>query len=107
MSPDERLEQKVRLRVQLEEAQQELNHWREAANAKSDLLIQLADWLKNSPERNIYRAGMSIHEGFVVEPIPEKYVTVLNINEILDLANEIRKNINQVRDFEQRLTRLG
>lgn len=106
MSPDEKREQKIRLRVDLEEAEEELSHCREAANAKGDLLAQLATWLKVSPELYIYRASGSVHEGFDVKPIPEKYVTVLDIKPLLTLGDDIRRAQRRVLDLRERLSRL-
>jgi hypothetical protein len=106
MSPEEKREQKVRLRVELEEAEEELNHCREAANAKSDLLGQLAEWLRTSPEVHIYWTGGSTHHGFDVKPLPEKYVKVLAFKDLVGLADEIRKAQRRVYDLQTRLERL-
>jgi AAA+ ATPase superfamily predicted ATPase len=106
MSPDEKREQKVRLRIELEEAEEELNHCREAANATSDLLAQLAEWLRVSPVENIYLAGRSIHHGFEVRPLPQKYVQAFDFKGLISVADDIRKAQRRVLDLQTRLAKL-
>ena len=106
MSPDEQREQKMRLRIELEDAEKDLAHLREAAHARSDLLTQFAEWLRDSPETKIYHASGSVHCGFAVEVLPEKYVRVQDIKESLRLADDIRKARRRVLDLQVRLDKL-
>ena len=106
MSPDEQRELRVRLKVELEEAETELVHLREAANFKSDLFYQLAEWLRTQPELYIYWTGGSIHHGFDVKPLHEKYIKALDFNSLLSLADEIRKLQKRVTDLQARSNRL-
>ena len=55
MTSGETREQKIRLRVELEEAQERLNHLREEAIRQADLVLEFGTWLRNSPERYIDR----------------------------------------------------
>ncbi len=91
MSPEDQREQKIRLRVDLEEATADYRSLREAANHHSDLLANLADWLKTSPEAKIYSAGRSIHHGFEVTTLPERYAKAMSFTDMLSFGDQIRK----------------
>ncbi len=106
MSPEDQREQKIRLLVDLEEANADYRSLREAANYHSDSLANLAEWLKTSPEVKIYSSGRSIHHGFDVIPLPERYAKAMIFTDMLSLGDQIRKAKLRVTDLEARLERL-
>jgi hypothetical protein len=105
MSPDEKRKIRMELQLDLEDAESDLAHLKESANANSDLLIQFAEWLRVSPEQRIFRSGC-LHHGFDVQPLPEKYVQVLDAKELLGLGDKIRKAHRRVLELQERLALL-
>ncbi|MFB3916799.1 MAG: hypothetical protein ACE14M_08720 [Terriglobales bacterium] len=109
MSPDEMREQKMRLRIDLEDAEAQLNALREKARARADKIIQFGTWLKKSPELHIYRQGHSEHYGQPEDNIrflTDGDIEVLQLTPALEIANAIRKELAHVADLKARLGRL-
>src|ERR1022692_1520159 len=107
MSADEKREQKMRLRLELEDAEGNLNSLREKARVRADRIIQFGAWLKTTPETHIYRSGHSIHHG--QEPaqlLKDSDIEVLQLTPALEIANSIRKEIANIADLKERLSRL-
>jgi hypothetical protein len=109
MSADEMREQKVRLRIELEDSEAQLNALREKARSRADRVIQFGNWLKTSPELHIYREGHSIHCGQPLDQIRllrDSDIEALELNPTLEIANAIRREIAKVADLKDRLSRL-
>ena len=108
MSADEMREQKMRLRIELEDAQKQLNALREKATARADKVIQFGTWLKTTPALYIFRQGHSEHHGLVdqIRLLSESEIEALQLMPALEIANSIRQEIAKVADLEKRLSRL-
>jgi hypothetical protein len=107
VTQDERREQKVRLRIDLEDEENNLNHLRERARHRGELISQFGKWLINTPEIHIYRDSSSIHGGLDVMPLQDKHVEALQLQPSLLIANEIRESMAKIRDLKERLEKLG
>ena len=59
MNADEKREQKMRLKLEIEDAESNLNSLREKARVRADQIIQFGTWLKTAPETHIYRHGIA------------------------------------------------
>ncbi len=109
MSKDEMREQKMRLKIDLEDAEARLKALREKAGARADRVIQFGNRLKNQPEFNIYRQGHSVHHGQPVDQIrhlTDGDIEALQLTPALEIANSIREEIARVLDLKERLGRL-
>jgi predicted glutamine amidotransferase len=109
MSADEMREQKVRLTIELEDAQKQLSALREKATARADKVIQFGAWLKTQPELYIYRQGHSEHHGQPVDQIrflSDNDIEALQLIPALEIANSIRREIAKVANLEKRLSTL-
>jgi hypothetical protein len=109
MTQSEMQEQKVRLTLELEDAEHHLNALRVSAEVHGETLIGLGVALREKPE-TVYRHGASAHDGQPMETftvIEDKTVRALDIQKIIEQTNEIRKEAENVRKIKDRLARLG
>ena len=106
MTSGEIREQKIRLRVELEEAEERLNYLREEARRQADLVLEFGTWLRNSPEKHIYRDPVGESYGLPAEPLADRYIEALNWQQAVQTANEIRKQIEKIAELRFVLGRL-
>jgi hypothetical protein len=109
MSPDEMRLQKAQLMIQVEDAEKHLNALLVKSAGIGDKLAEYAEWLRRAPHTHIYRHGTSIHYGQDIDtlrPLSDSYVAALDIKSMLELADEIRKELLNVRTLKERLARL-
>lgn len=109
MTHEEMREQKMRVRIDIEDSEKRLAHLREKATRRADMIIQFGRWLKDSPELNIYRDSYSALHGQPVDlitPLKDSYVQALEIKPSLEVANEIRAEIEVLANLKERLARL-
>lgn len=109
MSGDEMREQKIRLRVELEEAEEHMSALRVKAELHADVLSEIATRLRARPETDIFRHGASAHYGQAIEtlkPISDHHVRALDLKSILDHADEIRKEAQRISQLRERLASL-
>jgi hypothetical protein len=109
MTDREMREQKVRLRIDVEDSEKHLAHLHEKARRRAEMIIQFGKWLKESPELNIYRDNYSTIHGQPVErivPLTDDYIQALEIKPSLELANEIREETETLRKLREILNRL-
>lgn len=109
MNTDEMRRQKVDLTIQVEDSQIKLNALRAKAAGIGDKLADYAKWLRDTPHTHIYRDGMSSHYKQNIDaitPLGDTYVRALELKPMLELADEIRKEMWNVRTLKERLDRL-
>lgn len=106
MTAGEMREQRIRLRLELEEAEERLNQLREKAKTQADLVLEFGTWLRNSPERYIYRDPVGELYGLPAEPLGDKYIDALNWQQAVQTANEIRKETVKIAELKFLLGRL-
>ena len=106
MTSGEIREQKIRLRVELEEAEERLNQLRENARRQGDLVLEFGTWLRNSPEKHIYRDPVGELHGLPAEPLADEYIEALNWQQAVQTANEIRKELVKIAELKFVLARL-
>ena len=109
MTNDEMREQKMRLRVEIEDSETRLSHLREKATRRADTVIQFGTWLKKSPELHIYRDGYSTLHGQPINQIrllTDGEVEALEIKPALAIADEIRNEVAVLANLQDRLSRL-
>jgi hypothetical protein len=106
MTAGEMREQKIRLRVELEEAEERLNQLREEAIRQADLVLEFGTWLRNSPERYIYRDPVGELHGLPAKPLADKYIDALNWQQAVQTAHEIRKETAKIAELKFVLERL-
>lgn len=109
MSGDEMREQRVRVAIDLEDAEAHLNALRVSAAMHGDALIKLGVQLRDHPE-TIYRDGASGHYGYPIESfyiIDDQTARALEIQKILTHGNEIRKEIERVEVLRRRLASIS
>jgi ubiquinone biosynthesis protein UbiJ len=109
MTQSEMREQKVRLTLELEDAESHLNALRVRAETHGDILVKLGASLREKPE-TLFRHGLSAHYGHPLEKltfIEDTMVNALNIQKIVEETNEIRKEAETVKTLKERLAKLG
>ena len=104
MTQEELRRQKVDLTIQVEDAEKLLAGLREKANALSDKLRFLSNWLRNSPQDQIREPGIVNNNGL---PFSDSYVSALEVGPMLELIGQIREQMNVVADLKGRLARLA
>ena len=92
--------------MELEEAEERLNELREEAIQQADLVLEFGTWLRNSPERYIYRDPVGELHGLPAEPLADKYIDALNWQQAVQTANEIRKETAKIAELKFILGRL-
>jgi hypothetical protein len=109
MTGDQFREQKVRLRIELEDAETDFQGCRRIAESHGDLLIRLGSILRNSPEA-FFRHGYSSHHGHPIESlqiIDDGMVKAVNIQKMIEETNAVRASAEKLRAVQERLDRLG
>ena len=106
VTQDERREQKMRLRLELEDEESNLTHLREKARHRGELISQFGKWLINTPEIHIYRDSLSVHRGLDVVPLQDKHVEALQLQPSVQIANEIRESMAKINDLRERISKL-
>jgi hypothetical protein len=104
MTQDELRRQKVDLTIQVEDAEKLLAGLREKANALSDKLRFISNWLRNNPQGQIHEPGMVNDNGI---PFSDSYASALEIGPMLKLVDQIREQMRVVSDLKGRLARLA
>ena len=92
--------------MELEEAEERLNHLREEARRQADLVLEFGTWLRNSPEKHIYRDPVGELHGLPAEPLADEYIEALNWQQAVQTANEIRKELVKIAELKFVLARL-
>lgn len=108
MTQSEIREQKVRLTLELEDAERHLNALRVAAKVHGEMLIGLGVALREKPE-TVFRHGASAHHGQPLESltiIEDRTVGALDIQKVIQETNEIRKESEKVGKLKEHLARL-
>jgi hypothetical protein len=106
---DQTREQKVRLRIELEGAENELSVCRSVAEAHGNLLIELGSILRDKPE-TFFRHGYSSLYGYPIEQqniISDRMVNAVNIQKMIEETNTVRASAEKLRMIQERLARLG
>jgi hypothetical protein len=109
MTAEEMREQKMRLRIELEDAEARLAALREKARVRADRIIQFGTWLKEKPELHIYRQGHSVHHDQPLDKLrllQDSDIEVLQLTPSLEIANSIRKELANIADLKERVSRL-
>jgi hypothetical protein len=109
MSSRENREQKVRLTLELEDAEKDLQAARSVAQAHGELLISVGEMLRNRPEV-FYRNGYSSHFGHRIEDltfIDDRMVAAFDIRRAIAETNTVREKAEKVQKLQQLLARLG
>jgi hypothetical protein len=108
MTGDQFREQKVRLRIELEDAEKDLQTCRRVAESHGDLLIELGSILRNKPE-TFFRHGYSSHYGHPIESlhvINDRMVNAVNIQKMIDETNAVRAGAEKLSAIQEQLDRL-
>ncbi len=109
MTQDQMREQKVRLTIELEDAEKHLRALQVAAQLHGDQLLELGTMLRDGPEK-VFRHGESAHYGHPLETlyiVKDQMVNALNVRKVIEETNEIRKEAENVRKLRERLNHLG
>jgi hypothetical protein len=109
MTNSETREQKVRLTLELEDAESNLEASRRIAQTHGELLISVGEMLRNRPEA-FYRNGYSAHYGHRAEDlnfIDDRTVAAFDIRRAISETNAVRENTEKVRKLQELLSRFG
>jgi len=109
MTTDDIRRQKVDLTIQIEDAEHRLAGLREAATRRANAIIKFATRLKTSPELQIYRQGHSAIHGQPldkIELLTDSDIEVLQLMPSLEIANSIRREMEDIASLKGRLAKL-
>lgn len=107
--PDDTRERKVRLTLELEDAESELQTARRTAQAHGELLVSVGEMLRNRPE-SFYRNGYCAHFDHRLENlnfIDDKTVAAFDIRRAIAETSAVREKAEKVHKLQELLTRLG
>lgn len=109
MSNNEARERKVRLTLELEDTQKELEAARTAARIHGELLISVGELLCSRPE-SFFRNGYSSHYGHRIEDlnfIDDRTVAAFDIRRAIAEGNSVREKAEKVFKLQELLARLN
>jgi hypothetical protein len=104
MTEQEMREQKIRLRLELEDAETQLAHLREEAYQQAESLGEFSHLLSTEPHARIYRDGDNYGQNVI--GLSEANVKAMDLERALNTANQIRKTMQKVRQLTDRLSAL-
>ena len=109
MTESDMRQDKMLLRIEIEETEVRLGHLRERAKRRGDSIVQFGQWLRDSPETHIYRDGYSAHHSqpvAILRVLQNADIEALDLKPTLELADAIRQEIGKLEDLKRRLSSL-
>lgn len=106
---NETRERKVRLTLELEDAENELRTARRIAETHGELLISVGEMLRNRSE-TFYRNGYSAHFSHRIEDlnfIDDQTVSAFDIRRAIAETNDVREKADKVHKLQELLAHLG